>query len=205
MLGHFSGSAENPSFLDAAPNITRTRRKDFSTVSLIYTMPFSSLLPLLSTSLNSVSVCWGQWLKKFHWNESKGLWDGEKLKQTGDTADSINLDSSSIFAVFYLDLNEALFFFKYFLLYPWASQVALVVKKPACQCWRHKRCGFDPWVGEIPWRRAWQPTPVFLPGEAHGQRSLGATVHGVTKSRRRVMWPSMHAHGESPFLDWLKR
>ena len=35
-----------------------------------------------------------------------------------------------------------------------------------------KRCGFDPWVGNMPWRRAWQPTPVFLPGESHGQRSL---------------------------------
>ena len=34
------------------------------------------------------------------------------------------------------------------------------------------RCEFDPWVGKIPWRRAWQPTPVFLPGESHGQRSL---------------------------------
>ena len=31
---------------------------------------------------------------------------------------------------------------------------------------------FDPWVGKIPWRRRWQPTPVFLPGEFHGQRSL---------------------------------
>ena len=35
-----------------------------------------------------------------------------------------------------------------------------------------KRCWFDLWVGKIPWRRAWQPTPVFLPGESHGQRSL---------------------------------
>ena len=32
--------------------------------------------------------------------------------------------------------------------------------------------GFHTWVGKIPWRRAWQPTPVFLPGESHGQRSL---------------------------------
>ena len=32
--------------------------------------------------------------------------------------------------------------------------------------------GFDPWVGKIPWRRKWQPTPVLLPGESHGQRSL---------------------------------
>ena len=34
------------------------------------------------------------------------------------------------------------------------------------------RLGFDPWVGKIPWRRGWQPTPGFLPGESHGQRSL---------------------------------
>ena len=35
----------------------------------------------------------------------------------------------------------------------------------------HRRgCGLDPWVGKIPWRRAWQPAPVFLPGESHGQR-----------------------------------
>ena len=37
------------------------------------------------------------------------------------------------------------------------------------QCWRP---GFDSWVGKIPWRRARQPTPLFLPGESHGQRSL---------------------------------
>ena len=43
-------------------------------------------------------------------------------------------------------------------------------KELACQCRSHKRRGFDPWVGKIPWRRAWQPTPVFLPGESHGQR-----------------------------------
>ena len=45
-------------------------------------------------------------------------------------------------------------------------------KEPTCQCRRCKRRGFDPWVGKIPWRRAWQPTPVFLPGEFHGQRNL---------------------------------
>ena len=38
---------------------------------------------------------------------------------------------------------------------------------------RHKRCGFDPWVGKIPWRRAWQPTPVFLTGESFGQEPGG--------------------------------
>ena len=45
-------------------------------------------------------------------------------------------------------------------------------KESACQCRRHKRRRFDPWIGKIPWRRAQQPTSVFLPGESHGQRSL---------------------------------
>ena len=45
-------------------------------------------------------------------------------------------------------------------------------KEPACQCRRHKRHRFDPWVEKIPWRKAWQPSPVFLSGEPHGQRSL---------------------------------
>ena len=45
-------------------------------------------------------------------------------------------------------------------------------KEPACLCSRCKRPGFDSWVRKIPWRREWEPTPVFLPGESHGQRSL---------------------------------
>ena len=44
--------------------------------------------------------------------------------------------------------------------------------QPACQCRGYKKHRFDPWVGKIPWRRAWEPTPVFLPGEPHGQQSL---------------------------------
>ena len=40
-------------------------------------------------------------------------------------------------------------------------------KEPACQCQRPKRPGFDPSVGKIPWRRVWQPIPVFLPRESH--------------------------------------
>ena len=50
----------------------------------------------------------------------------------------------------------------------WASLVAQLVKN-LLQCGRP---GFNPWVGELHWRRKWQPAPVFLPGEAHGQRSL---------------------------------
>ena len=43
---------------------------------------------------------------------------------------------------------------------------------PANQCRSQKRRRLDPWVGKIAWSRAWQPTPGFLPGESHGQRSL---------------------------------
>ena len=43
---------------------------------------------------------------------------------------------------------------------------------PICQHRRHRRPGFNPWIRKIPWRRTWQPTPVFLLGEFSGQRSL---------------------------------
>ena len=45
-------------------------------------------------------------------------------------------------------------------------------KEPSCQFRRCNRLEFDPWVGKIPWRRAWWPTLVFLPGESHGQRRM---------------------------------
>ena len=50
-------------------------------------------------------------------------------------------------------------------------------------CLQCRRPGFDLWVGKIPWRRAWQPTPVFLPGKFHGQRSLVSySPKGLQKS-----------------------
>ena len=45
-------------------------------------------------------------------------------------------------------------------------------EESVCQCRRLRRCGFDPWVRKIPWRRKWQPTSVSLPKKSHGQRSL---------------------------------
>ena len=54
--------------------------------------------------------------------------------------------------------------------------------EPACQCWRHMRHSFNSWVRKIPWRRAWQPTPVFLPRESHGQWILV----GYSPQRHRV-------------------
>ena len=64
-----------------------------------------------------------------------------------------------------------------------ASQVALVVKNLPANAGDIKRCGFNPWMGNIPWRRKWQPTPVFLPRKSHGQRSLeGSSPWGHRKS-----------------------
>ena len=67
------------------------------------------------------------------------------------------------------------------LLYPSPLLVVLVVKNPAANAGRSKRPRFDPWLRNIPWSRKWQPTPVFLLRESHGQRSLA--VHGVVESQ----------------------
>ena len=53
------------------------------------------------------------------------------------------------------------------------------------RCWKHR---FYPWVGKIPWKRRWQPTPVLLTGKAHKQRTvnLQAPVHRITKSQAHL-------------------
>ena len=65
-----------------------------------------------------------------------------------------------------------------------ASLVAQTVKV----CLQCRRPGFNPWVRKTPWRRKWQPTPVFLPGKFHGRRNIQSTVtvHGVAKSRTQL-------------------
>ena len=50
---------------------------------------------------------------------------------------------------------------------------ASVVKKSSCQCRSYRRHGSHTWVRKIPWRKKWQPTPVFLPGESHEQSLAG--------------------------------
>ena len=66
-------------------------------------------------------------------------------------------------------------------------------KEPACQCRRHKRFGFNLWIGKIPWRRVWQHIPEFLPGKSHGQRAWWSTVYRITKSPTSLKRLSMHA------------
>ena len=63
-------------------------------------------------------------------------------------------------------------------------------KESTCQCRRHKRCRFDPWISKAPWSRKWHPTPVFLPEKCHRQR----TLVGYSPWRRRVRhdWAAEH-------------
>ena len=71
-------------------------------------------------------------------------------------------------------------------------------KEPTCQ-WR-----FDPWDRKIPWGKAWQPTPVFLPGKFQGQRSLtGFSPQGCNEGTW-LKWLSIHAHTPSAFRNTAK-
>jgi len=71
-----------------------------------------------------------------------------------------------------------------------------VVKEPTCQ-FRRRR--FHPWVRKIPWRRKWQPTPVFLPGKSHGQRSLvGYSPWGCKKVGHNLAAAKNNNSGERP-------
>ena len=82
-------------------------------------------------------------------------------------------------------------FLKFTGLISWSSSPGTIMaasngasgEEPVFQCRRHKIRRFNPWVRRIPWRRAWQPSPIFLPGESHGQRGLaGYGPHGRKES-----------------------
>ena len=60
-----------------------------------------------------------------------------------------------------------------------------VGKESACQCRRHRRCKFHPWVGKSPWRRAWPSTPVFRPGESHGHLEEPSGLQSIGSQRVR--------------------
>ena len=73
-----------------------------------------------------------------------------------------------------------------------------------CQC---RRRGFDPWVGKIPWRKKYLPTPVFLPGQFHGQRSLEGYSPWGHKIFRHTLITKHHQDPmeQSQALLWQKR
>ena len=74
---------------------------------------------------------------------------------------------------------------------------------PIKRCQRHE---FDPWVRKIPWRRKWQPTPVFLPGESHRQRSLAGYSPGGHKEADTAEWWSTTetSYYQRGGLKWVK-
>ena len=66
-------------------------------------------------------------------------------------------------------------------------------KEPDCQCRRHNRHGFNPWVGKIPWRRSCNPLQYSCPENPMKRGAWQATVHRVTKSWTQLKWLSFHA------------
>ena len=64
-------------------------------------------------------------------------------------------------------------------------------KESTCQC---KKCGFNPWVGNIPWWGKWQSTPIFLPGNPVDRGAWQATVHGAANS-----WTQLCVHA----CEWV--
>ena len=90
----------------------------------------------------------------------------------------------------------------------WCSGKAVkknLVKKSACQWRRHKRGRFNPWVRKIPWRKKSQPTPVFLPGKFHGQRSGHKRIrHGwATEHTKTSSFSFLYKHTHTFLLHSL--
>ena len=74
-------------------------------------------------------------------------------------------------------------------------------KESACKA----EARFDPWVGEILWRREWQPTPVFLPGESHGRRSLVGYSSWGRRESDTTERPSTHSTLNYKSLEKCKK
>ena len=85
-------------------------------------------------------------------------------KESPRTLEWVAYPFSSIFPT--QELNRGLLHCRLIFFTSWVTRESIY------QCRRHRRCKFNPWIRKIPWRRAQQPTPVFLPGESHEQRSL---------------------------------
>ena len=72
-------------------------------------------------------------------------------------------------------------------------------KESACQC---RRCGFNPWVRKMPWRKKWQPTPVFLPRKPHGEKNLAGYSPWDHKESDTTYQLSTHLHNVFAFLSY---
>ena len=102
------------------------------------------------------------------------------------------IDQKNIFENLVNSLSHSYISWEYGL--PWW----LSGKEPTCQC---RRCRFPPWVGKTPWRRKWQPTPIFLPGEVRVWRSLeGCSPWGHQRVGRD--WESINNNNYLGVLRW---
>ena len=117
------------------------------------------------TSLSSLNSPFLFPLRLLAYQEVEALQSNEVLKRQqqkyGEACSSYWMTSLPITCVFSIHLIRPLGF-------PGGASG----KEHTQQCRRHNNHGFFPWAGKISWRRKWQPTPVFLPGESHGQRRL---------------------------------
>ena len=74
-------------------------------------------------------------------------------------------------------------------------------KEYVCQCRRQKKHGFNPWIGNVPWRRVCPPTAVFLPGKFWAQKSLVGYSHGATDSdMTECVHTHTHTHTHTLFM-----
>ena len=122
-------------------------------------------------------------LSQFHrgWQKTQDLWVGDR--RLGHSME----DNMSFMFLLVLLSPEAMGQCRS-ICYTWGFPGG--IREPACQCRRHKRCSFNPWIR---WKKAWQPTPVLLSGESRGQRSLLGYSHRVAKSGIWLEQLSIHA------------
>ena len=143
--------------------------------SMIYHSSFSLFLLKINAQENTLFQVWAH----LNWIE----WDHPLLSSEKDALLPWRYGSFGAYVGFFV------FFFLFVFLH--ASLVAQQWKIHL-QFRSHRRCGFDPWVEKIVWRRAWQPTPVFLPRESHGQRGLADYSPQGGKESEQLKWLSMH-------------
>ena len=115
--------------------------------------------------------CWGSKLSQMAESFSLGIL--QSIKQNALLADSVLLIFTYPVLCDWLDFKILTLYRSYlFCIMRYFQCGLLSSKESSCQFKRLRRHRFYPWVRKISWRKAWQPTPLFLPGESHGQRSL---------------------------------
>ena len=128
----------------------------------------------------------GSWSHLKIWRLGPHFQESTYIKVVSITYIHIYIYLTYIFIYIYLHVNIYIFTH---VCYTWTSLVAQLVV-----CLQCGRARFDPWVRKIPWRRKWQPTPVFLPGESRGQRSLVGYSPWGHKESDTTEWQTLYIY-----------